>query len=137
MLAGNGTLLINNTFVEWAAVQAARHARPHVAVVFFGVRNKIKPFSGLLLYADQEKANLIPDQQDVLGSYVDLEAFYPYIWRGFEKYAEYRNKTAYLFVGELLDEACVIATEEFPPLEATRPLTLAQLHAGCREWLLG
>jgi hypothetical protein len=137
MLAGNGTLLINNTFVEWAAVQAARHARPHLAVVFFGIRNKIKPFSGLLLYADQEKANVIPDQQDVLGSYVDIEVFYPYIWQGFEKYAEYRNKTAYLFVGELLDEACVIAPEEFPPSGAKGRLSLKELHAECREWLLG
>lgn len=137
MLAGNGTLLINNTFVEWAAVQTARHARPHVTVVSFGVRNKIKPFSGLLLYADQEKANVIPDQQDVLGSYVDIEVFYPYIWQGFEKYAEYRNKTAYLFVGELLDEVCVIAPEEFPALRAKGALSLARLHAGCREWLLG
>jgi hypothetical protein len=137
MLAGNGTLLINNTFVEWAAVQAARHARPHVTVVFFGVRNKIKPFSGLLLYADQEKANVIPDQQDVLGSYVDIEAFYPYIWQGFEKYAEYRGKTAYLFVGELLDEAFVIAPEEFSLLRAKGAVDLARVHAECREWVMG
>lgn len=137
MLAGNGTLLINNTFVEWAAVQAARHARPHVAVVCFGVRNKVKPFSGLLLYADQEKANVIPDQQDVLGSYVDIEAFYPYIWQGFEKYAEYRGKTAYLFVGELLDAALVIAPAEFPLLRAEGAVELSRVHRACREWVLG
>lgn len=137
MLAGNGTLLINNTFVEWAALQTARHARPHVAVVFFGVRNKIKPFSGLLLYTDQERANVIPDQQDMVGSYVDIDVFLLYVWQGFEKYAEYRGKTAYLFVGELLDEAFVIAPQEFPPLQMTGPLALSQLHASCREWLLG
>ena len=28
LLAGNGTLLFNNTFVEWATVQALRRARP-------------------------------------------------------------------------------------------------------------
>jgi hypothetical protein len=134
MLAGNGTLLINNTFVEWAAAQAARQARPHLAVAFFGIRNKVKPFSSLLIYADQEKANIIPDQMDMLGSYVDLEAFYPYIWRGFEKYAEYRGKTAYLFVSEMSDEMFVIAPPSF--LSAAETLTLPQVHEACREWLL-
>jgi hypothetical protein len=136
MLAGNGTLLINNTFVEWAAAQAARHARPRLAVVLFGIRNKIKPFSSLLIYADQEKANIIPDQQDMLGSYVDLEALYPYVWRGFEKYAEYRGKTAYLFVSELSDEMLVIAPPSFAPLSRAAPLRLSEIHAACREWLL-
>jgi hypothetical protein len=136
MLAGNGTLLINNTFVEWAAAQAARHARPHLAVVFFGIRNKVKPFSSLLIYADQEKTNIIPDQMDMLGSYVDLEAFYPYIWRGFEKYAEYRGKTAYLFVSELSEEMFVIAPPSFAPLSATDTLTLPQVHGACKNWLL-
>ena len=28
LLNGNGTLLIDNTFVEWATVQAVRRARP-------------------------------------------------------------------------------------------------------------
>src|SRR5262249_13578162 len=73
LLSGNGTLLINNTFVEWATLQAIRRARPSVTVVGFGVRNKIKPFSSLLIFADQEQVNPIPTQMDTLGSYVDLE----------------------------------------------------------------
>lgn len=52
LLSGNGTLLINNTFVEWATVQAVRR-KPSVAVISFGVRNKIKPFSSLLIYTEQ------------------------------------------------------------------------------------
>jgi len=135
MLSGNGTLLLNNTFVEWAAVQAARRARPHVTAVSFGIRNKIKPFSSLLMYRDQEKVNIIPRQMDVLGTYVDLEVFYLYIWRGFEKYAEYRNKTAYLFLGEYLDQMFVIAPDEFPAMKASGPLSPARLHADCKEWL--
>ncbi|HXA51145.1 MAG TPA: hypothetical protein VNV86_12600, partial [Candidatus Acidoferrum sp.] len=70
LLSGNGTLLINNTFVEWASVQAVRRARPAVTLISYGIRNKIKPFSSLLIYADQETSNPIPTQADVLGSYV-------------------------------------------------------------------
>src|SRR5256884_8406786 len=76
LLSGNGTLLINNTFVEWATVQAVRRARPSVCVVGFGIRNKVKPFSSLLIYADQDATNPIPSQMDTLGSYVDLEVFH-------------------------------------------------------------
>ena len=72
LLAGNGTLLINNTFVEWATVQAIRRARPSITISAFGVRNKMKPFSSLLIYADQEKSSPIPTQVDTLGTYVDL-----------------------------------------------------------------
>ena len=43
LLNGNGTLLINNTFVEWASLQAIRRARPSVLLASFGIRNKVKP----------------------------------------------------------------------------------------------
>ena len=116
LLSGNGTLLINNTFVEWATVQAVRRARPSVAVVSFGIRNKVKPFSSLLIYADQEATNPIPSQMDTLGSYVDLEIFYQYIWQEFQKYAEYRNNTAYLFVGDGMEEMLALGPPDFPLL---------------------
>jgi len=113
LLAGNGTLLINNTFVEWAAVQAIRRARPSVAVIAFGIRNKVKPFSSLLIYANQETTTPIPTQMDTLGTYVDLEVFYQYIWQEFEKYIEYRRNTVYVFVAAGMDEAFVIAPPDF------------------------
>jgi hypothetical protein len=113
LLNGNGTLLLNNTFVQWAATQAFRRARPVAAAIVFGVRNKVKPFSSLLIYADQEQATPIPSQMDTLGSYVDLEIFYQYLYRECEKYAEYRNHTVYVFVGEGMDEMLVIAPERF------------------------
>jgi hypothetical protein len=121
LLAGNGTLLINNTFVEWAAVQGIRRARPSVALIAFGIRNKVKPFSSLLIYANQEATNPIPTQMDTLGTYVDLEVFYQYIWQEFEKYAEYRRNTVYLFAAEGMDEMFLIAPPDFQhgePLKA-------------------
>ena len=57
LLAGNGTLLINNTFAEWATLQAVRRARPSLTLISLGIRNKVKPFSSLLIYSDQETAS--------------------------------------------------------------------------------
>jgi hypothetical protein len=112
-----------------------RRARPSVAMIGFGIRNKIKPFSSLLIYADQDTANPIPSQMDTLGSYVDLEVFYQYIWQEFEKYAEYRNNTAYLFVGEGMEEMLAIGPPDFPLVEAAHPLTLPAVFQHLKDWL--
>jgi len=132
LLAGNGTLLLNNTFVEWATVQAIRRARPSMMLTRFGVRNKMKPFSSLLIYADQDKTNVIPSQMDTLGSYVDLEIFYQYIWQEFEKYTEYRNNTVHLFTAEGMEEFLLIAPRDFqlPPSVSPEALT-----ASLQEWM--
>jgi len=135
LLNGNGTLLINNTFVEWAAVQAIRRARPSALGISFGIRSKVKPFSSLLIYTDQEEANPIPTQADMLGSYVDLEIFYQYIWQECEKHAEYRLNTAYLFVGEGLDALLCIAPPDFPLLQSERARELPEVFSETRQWL--
>jgi hypothetical protein len=133
LLAGNGTLLFNNTFVEWATVQALRRARPSCLIASFGIRNKVKPFSSLLIFDDQEQSTTIPTQADMLGSYVDLEVFYLYIWQEALKYAEYRDRTAFLFLAEGMDEMLLIAPDSFP-LPNAKP-TLDALHVACRKWL--
>jgi hypothetical protein len=135
LLSGNGTLLLNNTFVEWATMQAVRRARPSVAIVGFGIRNKVKPFSSLLIYQDQDTTNPIPSQMDVLGSYIDLEVFYQYVWQEFEKYAEYRSNTAYVFCCDGMDEMLVIAPPDCPLLSAAGPLKLSAVRRHLEDWL--
>jgi hypothetical protein len=132
-LAGNGTLLINNTFAEWATLQAVRRARPSVTVISLGIRNKVKPFSSLLIYTDQETASPVPTQMDALGSYVDLEVFYQYIWQEFEKYAEYRRNTLYLFAAEGMDEMLVIAPPDFEVKSG--PVKAGQIAQQAQDWL--
>jgi hypothetical protein len=134
-LSGNGTLLINNTFAEWATIQAVRRARPLLTIVSFGVRNKLKPFSSLLMYADQEDIKEIPSQMDIVGTHIDLEVFYQYIWQEFEKHPEYRNNTAYLFIADGLEEMLCIAPPDFPLLVAKGPLKLPQVFASAKQWL--
>jgi hypothetical protein len=72
---------------------------------------------------------------DTLGSYVDLEVFYQYIWQEFEKYAEYRNNTAYLFVGEGMEEMLAIGPPDFPLVAAAHPLTLPAVFQHLKNWL--
>jgi hypothetical protein len=136
LLSGNGTLLINNTFVEWASIQAIRRARPVLAVISYGIRNKVKPFSSLLIYTDQDTSTPIPTQGDMLGSYVDLEIFHQYIWQEFGKYAEYRGNTAFLFVADGTDEMLAIGPPDFPLLSATTPQHLDSVFATLKEWLV-
>ncbi len=135
LLNGNGTLLLNNTFVEWATMQAIRRARPALVAASFGIRNKVKPFSSLLIYSDQEETNPIPTQADVLGSYVDLEIFYQYIFEECEKYAEYRHNTGYLFVGEGMDALLAIGPPDFPVLLGDKPRRLEDVFDEARQWL--
>jgi hypothetical protein len=135
LLSGNGTLLINNTFVEWTSVQAVRRARPAVTLIGYGIRNKIKPFSSLLIYADQETTTPIPTQADMLGSYVDLEIFHQYIWQEFMKYAEYRGNTAFLFAADGADELLAIAPPDFPLWNAPKPHRLDAVFAMMKDWL--
>lgn len=135
LLNGNGTLLVNNTFVEWTTLQAIRRARPSLVLATFGIRNKVKPFSSLLIYSDQEETNPIPTQADMLGTYVDLEVFYQYIWQECGKYAEYRRNTAYLFIGVGMDALFAIGPPDFPLFASDEPMRLEEVFQGCADWL--
>jgi hypothetical protein len=135
LLNGNGTLLINNTFVEWACVQAIRRARPSMLMTSFGIRNKMKPFSSLLIYTDQEKANVVPGQMDTLGTSVDLEIFYQYLWQECEKYAEYRRNTACLFIAPGADQLLCIAPADFPLFAEKGPVPFSRVMEHAGTWL--
>ncbi|MCC6537288.1 MAG: hypothetical protein IT162_07055 [Bryobacterales bacterium] len=135
LLAGNGTLLINNTFVEWASVQAFRRARPEVLIAGFGIRNKMKPFSSLLIFHDQEKATALPTQADMLGSYVDLEVMYQYVFQEAAKHPEYRHNTAHLLVADGMDELQLIAPADFPLAAGSEPVELAAVWQAARDWM--
>ena len=135
LLAGNGTLLINNTFVEWGSVQAVRRARPVVTVTSFGIRNKVKPFSSLLIYSDQETTSPVPTQTDTLGTYVDLEIFYQYVMQEFEKYVEYQRNTVFVFAAQGMDELMLVAPADFGLLRAEGKVSLEKVHAELKGWL--
>ena len=136
LLAGNGTLLLNNTFVEWASVQALKRAEPRLLVARFGVRDKMKPFSSLLLFSSPRPTDQVPVLEDPLGSFVDVEQLSYYIWLNAEKSAAYRGKTLYLLLAEGVDEMLAIRPDA-PRAEAGElpPAGLAEVAATMATWL--
>jgi hypothetical protein len=134
-LTGNGTLFVNNTFVEWAAVQALRRAEPRVLVTRYGVRDRLKPFSSLLLFSEPRATDQIPLIEDPVGSFVDVEQLSYYVWLNAEKSAAYRNKTLYLFLAEGIDQMLAIRSD-MPNQPRTLPaVSLRDVHATMTAWL--
>ncbi len=71
LLSGNGSLVFDNSFVQWGASEALRRAQPQVLIAGFGLRQKLKPFSSVVLFEDQNAGNPIRDEVDPAGSLID------------------------------------------------------------------
>jgi hypothetical protein len=138
-LTGNGTLFVNNTFVEWAAVQALKRAQPRMLVARYGVRDKMKPFSSLLLFSQPRATDQIPEIEDPTGSFVDVEQLSYYVWLNAEKTAAYRNRTLYLFLAEGVDEMLALRSDmtgpAAPAATTLAPATLADVYQTMAAWL--
>jgi hypothetical protein len=136
LLTGNGTLFVNNTFVEWASVQALRRAQPRILVTRFGVRDKLKPFSSLLLFSQPRASDQIPLIEDPVGSFVDVEQLSYYVWLNAEKSPAYRKKTLYLFLAEGVDEMLAIRSDAPPASPSTLPTaSLQDVCATMARWI--
>ncbi len=135
-LTGNGTLFVNNTFVEWAAVQAVRRAQPRLLVARYGVRDKMKPFSSLLLFSQPRASDQIPLIEDPVGSFVDVEQLSYYVWLNAEKSAAYRERTLYLFLAEGVDEMLAVRSGAPAPNDVRLPQApLRDVGATMAAWL--
>jgi hypothetical protein len=136
LLAGNGTLITNNTFVEWSAVQALRRAQPRLLVTRFGVRDKLKPFSSLILFSQPRASDHMSVVQDPVGSFIDVEQLSYYVWLNAEKNPAYRKKTLYLFLTEGVNEMLAIRSDV--PTETASgapPARLSDVCATMAYWL--
>ena len=136
LLTGNGTLLMNNTFVEWAAVQALKRAQPRILITRFGVRDKLRPFSSMVMFSQPRPSDQLPSVQDPAGSFVDVEQLSYYIWLNAEKTPAYRGKTLYLFLAEGVDEMLAIRSDR-PAATAAGlpPARLSDVYATMAQWL--
>lgn len=136
LLTGNGTLFVNNTFVEWAAAQAIRRAQPRLLVTRYGVRDKLKPFSSLLLFSQPRTSDVIPLVEDPLGSFIDVEQLVYYVWVHAEKSAAYRNRTLYLFLAENVPDMLAIRSDRPGTTRFEgEPASLADVCATMAQWL--
>jgi len=134
MLTGNGTMIVNNTFVEWAAAQTLRRAEPRILVTRFGVRDRLKPFSSMVMFSQARPTDHQPIVPDPAGSFIDVEQLSYYVWVNAEKNPAYRGKTLYLFLAEGVDELLAIspANAAAPP---AAPARLSDVRATMARWL--
>ena len=132
-LSGNGSMLFGNSFVQWGASEIIRRAQPKVLFCCFGIRPKLKPFSSVVLFEDQNRANPVADQPDPEGSLIDVRLLTEYVYLSASQHPAYAGRTVYLFAVPELDRILVVAPPEFA-LPAKR-MTATELSSAATRWL--
>jgi hypothetical protein len=106
-LSGNGAVIFSNAFVEWAAAEVLRRARPRTIVARFGMRSKPKPFTSIAVFENQQRISSLPDVDDPENSAIDALILARYVWLAASRYPE-QEHTICLCVSEYRDSAYVI-----------------------------
>lgn len=135
LLSGNGSLVFNNSFVQWAASEALRRAQPQVLLAGFGVRKKLKPFSSVVLFEDQHRSNPTPDQDDPAGSLTDAAFLAQYVYLAAQRVTAYQRHTVSLFAMEGLDRVLIVDPRGKQAVPAN--MTAASLTGYVSQWLAG
>ncbi len=133
-LTGNGAPLFGNSFVEWAAAEAFRRARPSVLIAHFGTRNKPKPFTSVAVFENQEAASPMPSVEDLPGSAMDAEILAHYVWLTATRYSDYQRAIC-LCLAESIPAAYVVEPADSPLRQETHPIPLAKISALLSDWL--
>jgi|HubBroStandDraft_1064217.scaffolds.fasta_scaffold24288_2 hypothetical protein len=134
-LSGNGAVIFGNSFVQWAASEAFRRARPSFLAAQFGVRSKPKPFTGVAVFDNPDEVNPLKAVDDLPGSAVDAQMLALYVWLSAYRYEEYQRSTVCVCVAESLSEAYLVAPPEFTLEQTSQPVTLDQLGDALRSWI--
>jgi hypothetical protein len=134
-LTGNGAVIFGNSFVEWAASEAFRRARPSFMAAQFGVRSKPKPFTGVAVFDNPDQVNPLPAVDDLPGSAVDAQMLALYVWLAASRYEEYQRSTVCVCVAESLSQAYVVAPPEFTLWKEAEPVPLGRLGHALSAWL--
>ena len=128
-LSGNGALIFSNAFVEWAASEAMRRARPRLVAARFGLRSKPKPFTGIAIFENQQQISALPEAADPQGSAIDAVILARYIWLSARRFPE-QERTFCLCVSEHRNAATLITPEGIDaPWETERAVTPQELSA--------
>lgn len=134
-LSGNGAVIFGNSFVQWAASEAFRRARPRFVAARFGVRSKPKPFTGVAVFDNPDKVNPLPDVDDLPGSAIDAEILALYIWLAAARFDEYSRSTACVCIAESLAQAYIVAPKEFKIATKQDRLSVDALSHVLKEWI--
>jgi hypothetical protein len=109
LLSGNGSLVFENSFVEWGSSEALRRVQPQVLFAAFGIRKKLKPFSSVVLFEDQTRSNPVPDEDDPAGSLADAAMLSQYVYLGAQRVACYPGNLVTLMAACDLNRVLVLA----------------------------
>ena len=133
LLSGNGSLVFNNSFVQWGASEALRRVQPQALFACFGIRPKLKPFSSAVLFEDQNRSNPAPDEDDPAGSLVDASILASYVHLAARRIPGYEKRTLTLMAASGLDRVLLLgpANASAP----TVPVTAEGLATLALEWL--
>ncbi len=130
-LSGNGALIFSNAFVEWAACEGLRRARPRAMIARFGMRSKPKPFTSIAIFENQQRISSLPDVDDPENSAIDALILARYVWLSASRYPE-EEQTICLCVSELRNTAYLIAPAgKSPGWSLDLPLTAEDIY----RWL--
>jgi hypothetical protein len=135
-LSGNGAVIFGNSFVEWAASEAFRRARPSFLAARFGVRSKPKPFTGVAVFDNPDQVNPLPAVDDFEGSAVDAQMLALYVWLAASRYEEYQHSTVYVCIAASLAQAYLVAPPEFTLWQHAGPITLDRLGKALGAWMM-
>ena len=134
-LTGNGAVIYGNSFVEWAASEALRRARPSFLAAQFGIRSKPKPFTGVAVFDNPDQVNPLPAVDDLPGSALDAQMLALYVWLASQRYPEYAHGTVGVCVAESLSQAYIVAPPEFALDKLTEPVSLERLGELLGAWM--
>ena len=134
-LSGNGAVIFGNSFVQWAASEAFRRARPSFLAAQFGMRSKPKPFTGVAIFDNPDQVNPLPAVDDLPGSALDAQMLALYVWLAAYRYPEYQHSSVCVCVAESLSQAYVVAPPEFSIWKETEPVSLDQLGSALSAWM--
>jgi hypothetical protein len=132
LLSGNGSLVFNNSFVQWGASEALRRVQPQVLIAAFGMRQKLKPFSSTVLFEDQTRSNPVPDAEDAEGSAVDSLMLAGYVHLAAQRVDVYAKRSITLFGAGDLDRV-LVAGANAPKLAGK--VDAIALAAAAIDWL--
>lgn len=119
MLSGNGSLVFPNSFVQWGASEALRRSQPQALLACFGMRAKLKPFSSMVLFEDQNRSNPTRDEDDPAGTLIDAQLLARYVVLAAERQSAYQGRTLTLLAAAGLDRFLLLGAKAPARLSAT------------------
>ncbi len=132
LLSGNGSLVFPNSFVQWGASEALRRAQPQVLLAFFGVRQKLKPFSSSVLFEDQHRANPAADEDDPAGSLIDDLELAEYVYLSSRRFSPYSADTVGVMAIAGLNRVLLLGT---PPDGMTGSMKAPRFTEVLLRWI--